>query len=74
MKFTRITVDPAQMGGVPCIRSLRIPVATIMKAMAAGKSREEILDLYPDLESADLEEALTYAASALEEREIELAS
>lgn len=62
------------MGGVPCLRSLRIPVATVMKVMASGKSREEILDLYPDLEAADLDEALAYAASALEEREIHLAS
>lgn len=74
MKLTRITVDPTQMGGVPCIRSLRVPVATVIKVMASGKSRAEVLKLYPDLEPADLDEALAYAASALEEREIHLAS
>lgn len=60
------------MGGVPCIRSLRIPVATIMAMLAEGMTETEILQAYPDLEKADLVEALKYAAVALQERELPL--
>ena len=49
MKFKRITVNPEQMGGMPCIRGLRIPVATVIKMVAEGMSQEEILKAYPDL-------------------------
>jgi uncharacterized protein (DUF433 family) len=70
MRFTRITIDPNQMGGVPCIRSLRIPVATVVGAVAEGASAEEILRLYPDLEAEDVREALRYAAEAVSEREL----
>jgi uncharacterized protein (DUF433 family) len=72
MKFTRITVNPNQMGGVPCIRHLRIPVTTVVGMFAEGMREAEILEAYPDLEAADLEEALRYAASALQERELPL--
>jgi uncharacterized protein (DUF433 family) len=72
MKFTRITVDPQQMGGVPCIRGLRIPVATIVGMFADGITEDEILKLYPDLESADVREAMRYAAEAVRERELPL--
>ena len=72
MKFSRITVNPSQMGGVPCIRSLRIPVATIIGMFADGMREVEILEAYPDLEEPDLEEALRYAAAALQERELPL--
>ncbi|UCD81502.1 MAG: DUF433 domain-containing protein [Desulfobacterales bacterium] len=74
MKFTRITVKPDQMGGVPCIRGLRIPVATIIGMVAEGMSQAEILDAYPDLEPADIQEALYFAAEAVRERELPLAS
>lgn len=60
----RITVDPAQMGGVPCIRHLRIPVATVLRLLAGGSVEREILEEYPDLEPADLRERFA-AASAL---------
>jgi uncharacterized protein (DUF433 family) len=70
MKFTRITIDPSQMGGVPCVRGLRIPVATIVGAVAEGASTEEVLRLYPDLEADDVREALRYAAEAVTEREL----
>ena len=66
MPFPRITVRPDQMGGVPCIRGLRIPVATIVRMVANGLPRQEILDLYPDLEAEDIREALLYAAEALQ--------
>ena len=70
MLFTRITVNPNQMGGVPCLRGLRIPVATVVDMIADGLSSEEILKTYPDLEGEDLTEALRYAAEAVREREL----
>lgn len=73
MKFERITVDQGQMGGIPCIRGLRIPVATIIGMVAEGMTEAEILTAYPDLERADLREALLFAAEAVRERELPLA-
>ena len=68
--FTRITVDPNQMGGLPCIRSLRIPVATVVGMVGEGMGEAEILTAYPDLEVEDVREALRYAAEAVREREL----
>ena len=73
MKFTRITVDPRQMGGVPCIRGLRVPVATVVGMVADGMAETEILANYPDLVREDIHEALRYAAEAVRERELPLA-
>jgi len=72
MRFTRITVNPTQMGGVPCIRGLRIPVATVVGMIADGMGEAEILKAYPDLTAADIQEALKYAAEAVRERELPL--
>jgi uncharacterized protein (DUF433 family) len=72
MKFTRITIDPAQMGGVPCIRGLRIPVATVVGMVAERMTEAEIVSEYPDLEIEDVAEALRYAAEAVRERELPL--
>lgn len=72
MRYTRITVNPKQMGGVPCIRGLRIPVATIVGMVADGMKEEEILQAFPDLEREDIREALQYAAEAVRERELPL--
>ncbi len=72
IKFKRITVDPGQMGGVPCIRGLRIPVATVVGMVAEGMSEDEILKAFPDLEREDIREALQYAAEAVRERELPL--
>jgi uncharacterized protein (DUF433 family) len=72
MKFTRITVKPKQMDGVPCIRGLRIPVATVVGMISDGMTEEEILNAYPDLELEDIREALRYAAEAVRERELPL--
>jgi uncharacterized protein (DUF433 family) len=72
MKFTRITVDPRQMGGVPCLRGLRIPVATVVAIIADGMTEAEILAAYPDLAREDIVEALRYAAEAVRERELPL--
>jgi len=68
MPFTRITVNPEQMGGVPCIRGLRIPVATIVSLIAEGQSEQDILEAYPDLTTDDIHEALRFAAEAVRER------
>ncbi|MGZ8390538.1 MAG: DUF433 domain-containing protein [Rhodoplanes sp.] len=74
MKYTRITVDPAQMGGMPCIRGLRIPAATVVDMIADGMSEAEVLQALPDLEREDIAEALRYAAEAVLERELPLNS
>lgn len=74
MQFTRITVNFKQMDGVPCIRGLRIPVAVVVGMVADGMSEAEILEAYPDLQSADIHEALQYAAEAVRERELPLAA
>jgi uncharacterized protein (DUF433 family) len=68
--FTRITVDPHQMGGLPCIRSLRIPVSTVVGMVGEGMVETEILNAYPDLEIEDVREALRFAAEAVSEREL----
>jgi len=60
--LSRITFDPAVMGGKPCIRGLRVTVGTIVGLIAAGHSPEDILKAYPYLELEDIYEALTYAA------------
>lgn len=73
MRFTRITVDPQQMGGVPCIRRLRIPIATVVGMVADGMTQTEILAAYPDLEREDITEALHYASEAVRERGLPLA-
>jgi uncharacterized protein (DUF433 family) len=72
MRCIRITVNPNQMGGVPCLRGLRIPVATVVDMVADGMSFNEILQAYPDLQQEDITEALRYAAEAVRERELPL--
>ena len=72
MKFTRITINPNQMSGVPCIRGLRIPVATVVGMIADGMNEDEILKAFPDLEREDISQALHYAAEAVRERELPL--
>lgn len=64
MELHRITVDPAKMRGVPCIRGLRIPVAAVLGQLAARRSTDEILVDFPDLELEDIIASLEYAASA----------
>jgi len=70
--FNRITVDPGQMGGVPCVRHVRIPVATVLRLLAGGLSEREILAEYPDLEVEDIRECLRFAAASAMERELPL--
>ncbi|MBX9844167.1 MAG: DUF433 domain-containing protein [Xanthobacteraceae bacterium] len=71
MTFPRITVNPKPIGGVPCIRGLRIPVSTVVDMVADGMT-EDILKSYPDLEPGNISEALRYAAAAVRERELPL--
>lgn len=61
-QLERITVDPRQCGGRPCIRSLRIRVKDVLDLLAAGASREEILEDYPLLETEDIAAVLEFAA------------
>jgi uncharacterized protein (DUF433 family) len=72
MVFARITVDPDRMGGIPCIRDLRVPVSTVIAMVADGMSVDEILTDLPYLEPEDIAEALHYAAEAVRERELPL--
>jgi uncharacterized protein (DUF433 family) len=74
MKFTRITVNSKQMDGIPCIRGLRIPVATVVGMVADGMNENEIISNFPDLVREDIREALKYAAEAVRERELPLVS
>ena len=71
--FNRITVNPDQMAGLPCIRNLRIPVATVVGMVSEGMQEAEILNAYPDLEVEDIREALRFASEAVRERELPVA-
>ncbi|MCY3967825.1 MAG: DUF433 domain-containing protein [bacterium] len=72
--MNRITVNPNQMGGVPCIRGLRIPVATVVNMIAEGMSPEEVIVELPSLDSSDVAAALRFAADTISDREIPLQS
>ncbi|HEX7131764.1 MAG TPA: DUF433 domain-containing protein [Iamia sp.] len=72
MAFDRITTDAARMGGQPCVRDLRFPVATVVAMVADGMTTDEIVAEHPDLEPADVTECLRYAAIAVAERELPL--
>lgn len=72
MRFERITINPEQMGGLPCIRGMRIPVTTILGQLAAGQTHPQILDDFPELEEADIYAALEFAAEAVHVRELPL--
>jgi len=67
-------VRPDQMGGVPCLRGLRIPVATVVGMVADGMGEADIVDAYPDLDADDVREAMRFAAEAVRERELPLAA
>lgn len=73
-QISRITLDPAVMGGKPCIRGQRVTVATVLGLLAAGRSRDEILTAYPYLEAEDIDQCLAYAAWRMEERDLPLAT
>lgn len=73
-EFTRITQNPAVMGGKPCIRDLRVTVGMIVGQIGAGLSIEQLLADYPYLEREDILDALRYAAWRSQEREVDLAT
>ena len=64
--LTRITREPGKLGGRACIRGLRIRVIDVLDMLAAGASRADILESYPDLEEADISAALHYASRAID--------
>jgi uncharacterized protein (DUF433 family) len=72
VKFERVTIEPGKMGGEPCIRGLRVPVATVVAMVADGMTTEEILEDLPYLEREDISEALHFAAAAVMERGLPL--
>ena len=73
-QLDRITMDPAVMGGKPCIRGLRVTVGTVVGLMASGKAIEEVLASYPYIEREEVLQALTYAAWRSEEKDLPLVS
>jgi uncharacterized protein (DUF433 family) len=72
MIFERVTVEPDKLAGQPCLRGLRIPVATVVMMVADGMTPEEIVAELSDLEVDDVTEALRYAAAAVRERQLPL--
>ena len=66
----RITFDPSVMGGKPCLRGMRVTVGTVVGLVAAGKSKADILELYPYLEADDIRQALAYASWRSEEIDV----
>lgn len=74
MAFDRISIDHRIMGGVPCIRGTRIPVGTVVAMVAEGMTADEIIADFPQLTADDVKDALRYAAAAVDERELPLAS
>ena len=73
MAFERITIDPKRMGGVPCIRDLRVTVGMVLGQLAAGRTTQELLADYPYLDRADVLAALEYAAAVVSEHEVPIA-
>jgi len=72
MAYARITIDQDVMGGIPTIRGLRIPVATVITMVADGMTPSQVVEDLPDLTLDDVAEALRYAAEAVRERELPL--
>ena len=72
-QFQRITMDPNVMGGKPCIRGMRVTVGMIVEAVAAGRTKEQLLSDFPYLEEADIRDALAFAARLAQGREVPLA-
>ena len=70
----RITLDPAVMGGKPCIRGMRVTVGMIVESMAAGRTIEHLLVDFPYIEEPDIREALAFAARLAQGHEVRLAS
>jgi len=74
MKLDRITSNPRRMNGQPCIRDLRLTVRRIIDLIATYPNREELYQEFPELEEEDIQQALIFAASYLDDRIIELSN
>lgn len=72
MTFERITINPKQMGGLPCIRGLRVPLTAVLGQLAAGRTHSEVIEDFPELEEADILAALEFAAAAVRDRKLPL--
>jgi uncharacterized protein (DUF433 family) len=72
MKLDRITINPNQMNGQPCIRHLRLTVRRVLELLATYSNQEELYQEFPELEPEDIQQALIYAATYLDDRIIEL--
>ena len=64
--FDRITIEPGKLGGQPCIRGLRITVRRVLEILGTSPDRRELFEDYPDLEEGDLQQALSFAAAAID--------
>jgi uncharacterized protein (DUF433 family) len=73
MSLDRITINPAQMNGQPCIRGMRLTVRRVLEALATYPDRQELFKEYPELEEADIRQALAYSAALLEDKIVTLA-
>ncbi len=73
MKLDRITSDPARLNGQPCVRGLRLTVRRVVEAVATYPDRDELRREYPELDEEDIRQALLYAATSLDDRDLELA-
>ena len=71
-KFARITINPSQIDGEPCIRALRLTVRRVLEAMATYPDREELKREYPELHDEDIRQALAFAAGLLDDRVLPL--
>jgi uncharacterized protein (DUF433 family) len=71
-RFSRLTVEPGVCGGQPCVRGLRIPVSVVLAHLAAGKTSEQLIDEFPELEVGDISECLRYAAWLASGRDVDL--
>ena len=72
MLLDRITINPARMNGQPCIRNMRITVRRVVNLLAVYSNREDLLRDYPELEADDIQQALLYAATVLDDRVIKV--
>ena len=70
--FSRLTIDPGVCGGQPCVRGLRIPVSVVLAHLATGKTSEQLIDEFPELEVGDISECLRYAAWLASGRDVDL--
>jgi uncharacterized protein (DUF433 family) len=74
MVFSRITIEPGRMNGLPCIRDTRVTVSAVLGQLAAERGVEQIIEDYPYLQRDDILATLEFAAAAMQERELPLAN